>query len=172
MRPIGIGECFRRFIGKTVTKKYRVTLEAKAGPLQLAAGRLAGAEAAVHATNHLLENENTDGILLVDAENAFNLLNRRVALHNIQIMCPIVASFAINIYRHSNRLFTATAEITGDEGVTQGDPFAMVFYGISVRPLIYNRNTECNVAWFADDSTGGGKLQQLKQWWDFLTEYG
>ena len=32
--------------------------------------------------------EETDGLLLVDAENAFNALNRSVLLHNIPYICP------------------------------------------------------------------------------------
>ena len=31
--------------------------------------------------------EGTDGILLIDASNAFNQMNRSVDLHNIQVTC-------------------------------------------------------------------------------------
>ena len=31
---------------------------------------------------------------------------------------------------------------------------------------------EAKQVWFADDATGGGKLQQLKWWWDKLNEVG
>ena len=41
-------------------------------------------EAAVHSVNLLLYNdENTDAVVLVDASNAFNSLNREVLLHII-----------------------------------------------------------------------------------------
>ena len=96
VRPLGIGECFRRVIAKTVTRKFSAKLQDAAGPLQLAAGHMSDAESAVHATNKLFDSEETDGILLVDAENAFNLLNRQIALRNIQVSCPIVGKFAVN----------------------------------------------------------------------------
>ena len=69
------------------------------------AGHKSGSEAAVHAMNSLFQHEDNDAVLLVDASNAFNLLNRAVALHNIRIICPALATFAINIYRASARLF-------------------------------------------------------------------
>ena len=55
-----------------------------AGPLQVASGLKGGAEAAIHGMKLKFECEATDAILLVDAANAFNQLNRLVALHNIQ----------------------------------------------------------------------------------------
>lgn len=46
----------------------------------------------------------TDAVLLVDADNAFNRLNRAVALHNIQYTCPPLATILTNIYRAPSRL--------------------------------------------------------------------
>ena len=113
IRPIGVGECLRRVIGKTVTRKFKSLLTETARPLQLAAGHLSGSEAAVHGARALFEDNETDCILLVDAENAFKKLNRQVALHNIQVLCPIVPKFAINLYRRANRLFTCNNELSG-----------------------------------------------------------
>ena len=50
---------------------------------QLCASQVAGVEAAVHAVRASFLWDDTEAILLVDANNAFNLLNRIVALHNI-----------------------------------------------------------------------------------------
>ena len=74
----------------------------------------------------LYEADETDGVLLIDASNAFNALNRQAALHNIRIQCPIIATYAINTYRLSARLFiTGGQEILSAEGTTQGKPLAM-----------------------------------------------
>ena len=71
-------------------------------------------------------------MLLIDANNAFNALNRQAALHNIQVQCPIIATYAINTYRLSARLFiTAGQEILSSEGPTQGDPLAMGLYTLA-----------------------------------------
>ena len=47
------------------------------------AGQRAGCEAAVHTMREIFADEGTEGILLVDASNAFNSLNCRAALLNI-----------------------------------------------------------------------------------------
>ena len=43
----------------------------------------AGAEAAIHAIREISENEDTAVFLLIDAENAFTSINRKVMLHNL-----------------------------------------------------------------------------------------
>ena len=69
-----------------------------AGPVQLCAGHEAGAEAALHALRAVFEDATTEGILFVDASNAFNNLNRRVALRNIRFVCPPIATVLTNCY--------------------------------------------------------------------------
>ena len=81
-------------------------------------------------------------MLLVNASNAFNSLNRAAALHNIRIVCPVVATFAINTYRASARLFvTGSKELVSANGTTQGDPLAMCLYAPSLQPLISRLET-------------------------------
>uniref|UniRef100_A0A1X7UCH9 Reverse transcriptase domain-containing protein n=1 Tax=Amphimedon queenslandica TaxID=400682 RepID=A0A1X7UCH9_AMPQE len=82
--PIGIGESFRRLIGKAVIMVTRFDAEDMCGSAQLCAGMRAGVEGAVHALNGLL-NEHNDGwgVLIVDASNAFNSINRLAILWNV-----------------------------------------------------------------------------------------
>lgn len=86
---------------------------------------------------NIFDADETDAVLLVDASNAFNALNRAAALHNVRISCPTIATYAINTYRLPARLFILGGkELTSAEGTTQGDPLAMSLYAISVQPLI------------------------------------
>ena len=97
VRPIGVGEVIRRIIGKCVTKVTKQNILESSGLLQVCAGDKSGSEAAVHAMHSLFEHEETDAVLLVDASNAFNSLNRAAALHNILwVLCPALPTFAIN----------------------------------------------------------------------------
>ena len=75
------------------------------GSLQVCAGRNAGAEAAIHAMHDIYENNDTEAILLIDAENAFNSINREAMIHNITILCPIISIFIKNCYNIPARLF-------------------------------------------------------------------
>ena len=88
IRPVGIGEVLRRIIGKAIVQAIKPDILKIAESLQLCAGQPAGCEAAVHAMTDIFQEEETDGLLLVDAENAFNALNRSVLLHNMPYICP------------------------------------------------------------------------------------
>ena len=63
-------------------------IQMSAGALQTCAGHEAGSEAAIHAMRAIFEDNSTYAALLVDATNAFNLINRQAALHNISVLCP------------------------------------------------------------------------------------
>ena len=52
------------------------------GPLQVGAGQKSGSEAVVHAMNSMFNVDGTDAVLLIDATNDFNKLNRAATLHN------------------------------------------------------------------------------------------
>ena len=67
-------------------------------PIQICSGIHSGVEAAVHAVRSIFDDPNTEGVLLVDASNAFNSMNRSVALKNIQVTCPQFSTFTINTY--------------------------------------------------------------------------
>lgn len=76
----------RRIVGKAISWCLRDDIQEAAGPLQVSAGLKGGAEAAIHAMKEIYKLETTDAVILVDAANAFNRLNRAVALHNVQYM--------------------------------------------------------------------------------------
>ena len=86
--------------------------------------RQVGCEAAVHALNQIMDTEETEALLLVDATNAFNTLNRQAALHNIQVICPAISTILNNTYKAPVRMFVAGGgEIVSMEGTTPGEPW-------------------------------------------------
>lgn len=180
VRPIGVGEVLRRIIGKAIISIVKPEIIESAGSLQLCAGQQAGCEAAVHALADIFAEEATDGILLVDASNAFNAfnaLNRNVLLHNIRYICPEISTYVWNCYCVPSRLFvTGGSEIKSSEGTTQGDPTAMSIYALGITPLLASIRPEPDpdirhVA-FADDLGGAGKFRKMKYWWDKVVEVG
>ena len=105
VRPIGIGEVLRRFIAKLILRVVGRDVQKAAGSLQVCAGHDVGAEAACHTVRQMSSEEDCQCVLLVDASNAFNSLNRRAKLHNIQYLCPSLATITCNYYRSPGHLF-------------------------------------------------------------------
>ena len=176
VRPIGVGEVLRRIIGKTIAWSLQNEVQEAAGPLQVSSGLKGGAEAAIHAMRDIFDADTTDAVILVDASNAFNRLNRQVALHNVRYICHPFSQALINTYRVPSRLLiVGGGEIKSLEGTTQGDPLAMQFYALGTNPLLQHlqsRVPEVQQVWLADDATGAGKLDKLKLWWDEVIEEG
>ena len=142
----------------------------------MCAGHKAGAEAAIHAMQSIFLEENSQGVLLIDASNAFNSLNRRVALHNVQILCPRASTILINTYRCPSRLLiTGGGEMQSQEGTTQGDPLAMPFYAVSTSLLIallHSSYDKVRQVWLADDASAARSLILLKNFFTTLKTEG
>ena len=174
LRPIGVGEVLRRIIGKVVMSTLKTDVVESCANSQMC-GHKSGSEAAIHAMKVMYENNDTDAVLLVDAENAFNSLNRKAFLHNIGIICPSITIFIRNCYTITTRLFViGGTEIQSEEGTTQGDPLGMAVYAIGTTPLLnlLAESTDEREAAFADDITAAGRIDGLRKWWDELTTIG
>ena len=176
VRPIGVGEVLRRIIGKAIGWVLKDDITESAGPLQASGGLKGGAEAAIHSMRTIFNNTNTEAVILVDASNAFNALNRQVALHNVQITCPHFATILINTYRYSSRLAIAGGkEIKSTEGSTQGDNLGGHLYNqgmITLQTLLLITTPEVSQVWLADDATGAGTLNDLHTWWSNIVKEG
>ena len=125
---------------------------------------LRGCEVAVHAMRKLFKEAETDGVLLVDAKNAFNMLNRKAAMWNVHVLCTALGPVTINTYRASTELFVGGETLLSREGTTQGDPLAMAIYAVAIIPLIHQVSTsDCTQTWFADNARGAGELSRLRE---------
>ena len=150
------------------TKRY---LQNAVGSIQLCAGQDAGCEAAVHAMAQIFDDNETEAMIFVDASNAFNRLNRQVALRNTEVVCPAMAPVLINTYRNSSWLFVDGQCMSSRKGTTQGDPLAMAMYAIATQPLIHRLHGIAYQVWYADDSAAGSNLE-VRRWWDMLEGIG
>ena len=126
----------------------------------------------------MFTEDDCQGVILVDATNAFNSLNRHTALLNIRHTCPEFSTYLINTYRSSSKLSLS------EEGTTQGDNCASGLYSVSTTVLIKELSLTtllikelslidgCNQIWYADDGAAGGNLKAIKEWWDKLLLLG
>ena len=155
VRPIGIGEVARRIIAKATITVLKPDLIEATAPLQSCAGLKGGIEASIHAMRKTFEDGETEGVLLVDASNAFNVLNRKAAIHNIQHTCPPLATFIRNIYTGEAELFLPASDevILSREGTTQGGPESMGFYAVSTA-MLSEPEPGLKKIFYADDGAG------------------
>ena len=124
----------------------------------------------------IFEQDSTDGVILVDASNAFNSLNRKAALHNIRATCHEFSTVLINTCRLPVRMFIQGGEeILSAEGTTWGDNLAMSFYALGASILLDRLKlispTTSQVS-LADDITGAGKILDLRKWSDTIISEG
>ena len=84
---------------------------------------MGGCEAAIHAMRRIYQSPMTEGVLLVDAENAFNRLNRAAAIHNIKSLCPSLSTVLLNTYQDPVRMvIPGSGEIRSCEAVSSFFP--------------------------------------------------
>ena len=141
VRPIGVGECLRRVMAKAVMIVVGRDVQQVCGSDQLCSCLESGIiEAAIHALGDLFNEHkgNGWGVLLIDASNAFNSLNRKAALWNARHLWPYGCRFIFNCYKAWSTLVVngSSTFLYSKEGVTQGDPLSLAFYAISALPLI------------------------------------
>ena len=172
VRPISICKTVRRIISKAILSVTKGDIQDAVGTTQLCAGRIAGIEAGIHSVRDLFNKKETEGVLLVDASNAFNSLNRQTALQNARRLCPSLATMLINTYREPTDLFVDGDVLSSREGTTQGDPLAMPMYAIATAPLIQKLNADVTQIWYTDDASGVGRLPCLRRWWDQINSLG
>ena len=99
VRPIGMGEVLRKIIGKTITQCIKSDLKNLGKSFQLCLGQKFGIEYAIHSLRNEYEKPEADAILLIDAEIAFNSLNRELAL---KMLKPFVRRYIMRWPTHVN----------------------------------------------------------------------
>ena len=99
VRPLGIGETWRRLCTKLVLLAFSSDANGRCGINQLCAGLEAGIEGGIHAVSELWSQckaEEEWGFLLIDAANAFNEINRTGMLWTIRHEWVTGARFSFN----------------------------------------------------------------------------
>ena len=71
-----------------------------------------------HLVRENFEKPEMEATLLVDANSAFNSLNRMTALHNVRHLCPSFSTILINSH---SELYIDGEVLHSMEGTSQGD---------------------------------------------------
>ena len=184
IRLVEVGETWRRMMAKCLLWVVGPEAKVSCSTTQLAGGLETGIEGAIHAMRvpwDEYKKEEDWGFLLIDARNAFNEENQTSMIWDVRHEWPSGAQFTINCYCHWR---TIVVRYTGDgpgqflhskEGVTQGDPLAMIAYGTGVLPLIRelgNAHPRVTQSWYAEDVAAGGTFQQVQEHFRYLQARG
>ena len=79
VRPIGVGEVLRRIIGRRIARCVSADLKHLGSNIQLCLGQKCDFEHAIHTLTEEFDADESYSILLIDASNAFNLLNPKIS---------------------------------------------------------------------------------------------
>ena len=172
IRPVGIGEICRRIVTAALIQNFRGETQNAAGPMQTCGGARSGVEVAVHTMSGLFDDSTSECILFVDADNAFNRLNREAALQNVSFICLEFSTFLNNVYKSATPFYIKQHVIMSREGTTQGDVATMQMYSIATKPMVYEDETNSKKSFFADDGAGAGTLETVHEWWTSLLVQG
>ena len=86
-----------------------------------------------------------------------------------------LALFLIAIVVGHRSFWVTSIFLHSGEGMTQGDPLAMITFGIGILPLIKNLRRDLpdiNQPWYTDDSGALGIFARSETYFNFLTRQG
>ena len=97
LRPIAVGEVFRRMLGKILCKEAKESIHTFFWPRQVGVGSPLGTDCAVHSVRQRGMRNKQDPrkvVLKLDFENAFNTVDRAKALEQVRAHFPSFARWA------------------------------------------------------------------------------
>ena len=170
IRPVGISEVLRRVIAKTIAWKIGDDITQVIGSRQCA-GLQGACEASVKAMGELYQEGKA--ILILDAEGAYNNLNRYGALRIAARDIPDAYQALRKIYEHPIRALYNGKEFQIEEGTIQGCPLSTAVYDLGIQPLANEMETKgIRQIWVVDDLAAVGTPEELKKWYNKLSKMG
>jgi hypothetical protein len=143
-RPLGMGECWYRLMGRVIVQSYSEEVGQKLAPLQLCVGVTAGCEIAARMAQMVMSIPEEAGermcLVQLDVSNAFNEIPRGKVATAVKQYAPKLMRWFRSFYGMETGLRTASGELVGTSatGVRQGDPMAMLLYAVGFQSVLVN----------------------------------
>ncbi|GJW24453.1 hypothetical protein Tco_0038264, partial [Tanacetum coccineum] len=169
IRPIAVGTIWRRLVSKVSATMIGHSLDGYLDGLQFGVGVPGGGEAILHAVNRLVEDRGDDvglSMLLVNFQNAFNLVDRTVMLEEVRLRCPAISRWVEFCYSSPARLYYGEHSLWPCQGVHQGDPLGPLLFSLVLHPLICKIRDSFNLylqAWYLDDGYNCGDTLRVSK---------
>ena len=154
LRPIAIGNVFRRLVAKLACSSVRSDLGVHLRPYQLGFGSSRGCESVIHSVRSFLHlNSGSDKVLLkLDFRNAFNCIERDTLLAAVKEQLPSLYPFLWQAYKNPSNLYHGSNIISSQRGVQQGDPTGPMLFSLATFPIIQKCSSSLNM-FYLDDGT-------------------
>ena len=178
IRPIAVGEIFRRLVTKCLAFKLTPQASSFLEPHQVGVKTCGGCEAIIHATQAILSDQsltpNQKWIVQIDFKNAFNTMDREHILNQVREKLPGLSAFAEWCYGDHSILLFGDENILSASGCQQGDPLGVILFSLGLQPLVDRIQREVPKlalhAWELDDGSFIGVLLQVKKALDLVME--
>ena len=144
IRPIAIGDVYRRLTGKCLSSLILSEANNFFLPSQCVCAP-GGGEAVVHAWRHIMEEFQNDPEMIgqkIDFTNAFNSVQRDVFLKECYEKFPQIYKWVHFCYSQHSFLFFGSYIIPSQAGVQQGDPLGPFLFCLVLQVLV-NKVCDC-----------------------------
>ena len=137
MRPIAIGEVFKRIAAKCLVARFQSEEAQGLAPLQVGVGIPGAAEAIIHKLHQWhRQAKSGHGFLAIDFSNAFNTVDRNAMLEAIARRCPRFLPYAWFCYGGGTPLQGDGFCITSAQGTQQGDACGPLFFSVTLQGVL------------------------------------
>ena len=140
VRPIAIGEVFRRITAKTICSQYKDSFSKFFAPLQHGIATDGGADLLVHDVQLLLGSHKDWLVMKTDAKNAFNSVKRSHLLTQVSKHFPEMFPHVNQMHAGSGPLIYLQGDspviLSSEEGIHQGNPLGPVMFATAIQELL------------------------------------
>ena len=139
IRPIAVGETWRRLVGKCLCKASQEHAATLLFPLQIGVAQPLGTEVGVHTARQWCQRNAGDRnkvFLKIDFENAFNTVDRVTFLQQCRLHFPSLAPWAEWCYTNPSLLLFGNRTVSSESGVQQGDPLGPLLFALALQPIL------------------------------------